>query len=197
MPVLHGLGCGLRGRLAHKRGRFAPSCESPPPGDVRGCPRPQTNLSTFCGKICFAITSRQFRFLPDPGGRSAGDARFASTVFVKATLRPGTDAPLWGGSQSPACRNGKRAADGRRHLLLRAQRVLKGMGMIGKKGKTAGVPLLVRPPRAAALPARDARAHMARRVVMPYGFSSKPSTTFGVTCNTSHNLSSVSTSSLR
>ncbi|MBS6641442.1 MAG: hypothetical protein KH295_10365, partial [Clostridiaceae bacterium] len=41
----------------------------------------------------------------------------------------------------------------------RAQRVLKGMGMIGKKGKTAGVPLLVRPPRAAALPACEAQAH--------------------------------------
>ena len=70
---------------------------------------------------------------------------------------------LWGGSQSPACRSGNWAAVGRRHLLLRAQRVLKGMGMIGKKGKTAGVSLLVRPPRAAALSARDARAHMARR----------------------------------
>ena len=33
---------------------------------------------------------------------------------------------------------------------LRAQRVLKGKGLIRKKGKTAGVPLLVRPPRAAA-----------------------------------------------
>ena len=56
-----------------------------------------------------------------------------------------------------------RAAIGMRHLPLRAQRALKGMGLIGKKGKTAGVPLLVRPPRAAALPARDARVHMARR----------------------------------
>ena len=27
---------------------------------------------------------------------------------------------------------------------MRAQRALKGMGLIGKKGKTAGVPLLVR-----------------------------------------------------
>ena len=36
---------------AHKRGRFAPSCESPPLGDVCVCPRPQTNLSTYCGKI--------------------------------------------------------------------------------------------------------------------------------------------------
>ena len=90
-------------------------------------------------------------------------------VYTKATLRPGAvrarDAPRTplGWQPIPACRNGKRAADGRRHLLLRAQRVLKGMGMIGKKGKTAGVPLLVRPPRAAALSARDARAHMARR----------------------------------
>ena len=96
-------------------GASPPLANPPPPGDVRGCPRPQTNLSTYCGKICFAITSRQFRFLPDPGGRSAGDARFASTVFVKATLRPGTDAPLWGGSQSPACRNGSWAADRKRH----------------------------------------------------------------------------------
>ena len=30
--------------------------------------------------------------MPDPGDRSAGDARFASTVFVKATLRPGAGA---------------------------------------------------------------------------------------------------------
>ena len=37
-----------------------------------------------------------------------------------------------------------RAAIGMRHLPLRAQRALKGMGLIGKKGKTAGVPLLVR-----------------------------------------------------
>ena len=46
-----------------------------------------------------------------------------------------------------------RAAIGMRHLPLRAQRALKGMGLIGKKGKTAGVPLLVSLPRAAALPA--------------------------------------------
>ena len=42
---------------------------------------------------------------------------------------------------------------------LRAQRVLKGKGLIRKKGKTAGVPLLVRSAAAqAAPPARDARA---------------------------------------
>ena len=35
-------------------------------------------------------------------------------------------------------------------MPLRAQRVLKGKGLIRKKGKTAGVPLLVRPPRVAA-----------------------------------------------
>ena len=39
---------------------------------------------------------------------------------------------------------GGRAAIPKRHLLLRAKRVLKGMGLIGKKGKTVGVPLLVR-----------------------------------------------------
>ena len=57
-----------------------------------------------------------------------------------------------------------RAAIGMRHLLLRAQRALKGMGLIGKKGKTAGVPLLVRLPRAAALPAHlgEVGTHRAR-----------------------------------
>ena len=55
-------------------------------------------------------------------------------------------------------------AAGKRHLPLRAQRALKGMGLIGKKGKTAGVPLLVRLPRAAALPAHlgEVGTHRAR-----------------------------------
>ena len=97
------------------RGGLAPSCGSPPPGEVRGCPRPQTNLSTFCGKICFAIISRRFGFAPNLRGGGADDVRFMFIVSVKATLRPGTDAPLWGGSQPPACRNSRWVADGRRH----------------------------------------------------------------------------------
>ena len=84
-------------------------------------------------------------------------ARFARKVrhvkvpaahFSKATRRadstPQGCAAPWGGSQSHACRSSCRAAVGKRHLPLRAQRALKGMGLIGKKGKTAGVPLLVR-----------------------------------------------------
>ena len=52
VSLFYGVPKSARGaRRAHKRGRFAPSCESPPPGDVYGCPRPQTNLSTYCGKI--------------------------------------------------------------------------------------------------------------------------------------------------
>ena len=97
------------------RGGLAPSCQSPPPGDARGCPRPQTNLSTFCGKICFAIISRRFGFAPNLRGGGADDVRFMFIVSVKATLRPGTDAPLWGGSQPPACRNSRWVADGRLH----------------------------------------------------------------------------------
>ena len=147
------------------RGGLAPSCQSPPLGDVCGCPRPQTNFIHILWKNLIAITSRRKSFAPDPGGGSAGDVRLMFVVYTKATLRPGAvrarDAPRTplGWQPIPACRNGKRAADGRRHLLLRAQRVLKGIGMIGKKGKTAGVPLLVRPPRAAALPACEAQAH--------------------------------------
>ena len=53
-------------------------------------------------------------------------------------------APFWGGSPLLLTLWGGRAAMPKRHLLLRAKRVLKGMGLIGKKGKTAGVPLLVR-----------------------------------------------------
>ena len=44
VPVLHGLECGLRGRTAHKRGRFAPSCESPPAG---GCTRVPATANKF------------------------------------------------------------------------------------------------------------------------------------------------------
>ena len=53
-------------------------------------------------------------------------------------------APFWGGSPLLLTLWGGRAAMQKRHLPLRAKRVLKGMGLIGKKGKTAGVPLLVR-----------------------------------------------------
>ena len=61
-------------------------------------------------------------------------------------------APRWGGSQSPACRNSSWVADGKRHLLLRAQRVLKGKRVIDKREKTAGcLPL-----------ARSAAAHTRR-----------------------------------
>ena len=69
-------------------------------------------------------------------------------------------APLWGGSQSPACRNGDWVADGRRHLILRAQRVLKEGKVIRKRrGNHAVPPPLVRSAAAeAASPARDARA---------------------------------------
>ena len=80
----------MHARCGSRRGGLAPSCESPPPGDVRGCPRPQTNLSTFCGKICFAIISRRFGFAPNLRGGGADDVRFMFIVSVKATLRPGT-----------------------------------------------------------------------------------------------------------
>ena len=79
---------------------------------------------------------------------------------MKATLRPSAVQALWGGSQSPACCNGNRVAAGKRHLLLRAMRALKGMGLIDKKGKTVGVSLLVRSVAAqATISARDGQAH--------------------------------------
>ena len=54
----------------------------------------------------------------------------------------------------------KWAAVGRRYLPLRAQRALKGMGLIDKKGKTVGVSLLVRSVAAqATISARDGQAH--------------------------------------
>ena len=65
MPVLHGLGCGLRGRLAHKRGRFAPSCESPPAGGCSRMPATANKFVHILWKICFAIISRRFGFAPD------------------------------------------------------------------------------------------------------------------------------------
>src|SRR5699024_10646125 len=39
-----GGGDGAPARRGRARGGLAPSCGSPPPGDVRGCPRPQTNF---------------------------------------------------------------------------------------------------------------------------------------------------------
>ena len=53
-------------------------------------------------------------------------------------------------------------AAGKRHLLLRAQRALKGMGLIRKKGKTAGVPLLV---RSAAAQAANTQVKQYARVI--------------------------------
>ena len=68
---------------------MTPSCQSPPPGDVRGCPRPQTNFIHILWKNLFAITSRRLGFALDPGGGGAVDVRLAFAVSVKATLRPG------------------------------------------------------------------------------------------------------------
>ena len=81
--------------------------------------------------------------------RKVRNAKAPAAHFPKATRRAdstlqGCDRSLWGGSQYHACRNSNWVADGKRYLPLRAQRALKGMGLIGKKGKTAGVPLLVR-----------------------------------------------------
>ena len=78
----------MHARCGSRRGGLAPSCESPPPGDVHGCPRSQTNLSTYCGK--FDLRQRRGgRVLHlTPGGGSAGDARLAPNVSMKAALRP-------------------------------------------------------------------------------------------------------------
>ena len=45
-------------------------------------------------------------------------------------------APLWGGYYSLHAVKGDWVADGRRHPLWRAQRALKGMGLIGKKERS-------------------------------------------------------------
>ena len=86
--------CGTRGTVrlrgaGGQEGVLTPSCGSPPPGDVCGCPRPQTNFIHILWKNLFAITSRRFCLAPDPGGGGAVDVWLAPAVCIKATLRPG------------------------------------------------------------------------------------------------------------
>ena len=115
-------------RRGRARGGLNPLLSITPAGRRSRVPATANKFFHILWKNLFAITSRRFGFPPDPGGGSAGDVWLMPAVRVKATLRPGAGAPLWGGSQSPACRNGNWVADGRRHLLLRTQRVLKEEG---------------------------------------------------------------------
>ena len=66
-------------------------------------------------------------------------------------------------------------AAGKRHLLLRAKRALKGMGLIDKKGKTVGISLLVRSVAAqATISARDGQAHTTRSGTVPRARNARP-----------------------
>ena len=69
MPVLHGQECGLRGRLAGKRGP-CPLLSITPAGDVRGCPRPQTNFIHILWKnlICDNVAAISFLRLTREAG---------------------------------------------------------------------------------------------------------------------------------
>ena len=51
VPVLHGLECGLRGRLAGKRGPCPLLSITPRHGTVTGARDRKQILSTYCGKI--------------------------------------------------------------------------------------------------------------------------------------------------
>ena len=72
-----------------QEGALRPLLRITPAGDVRGCPRPQTNFIHILWENLFAITSRRLGFALDPGGGGAGDVRPSPVVSVKATLRPG------------------------------------------------------------------------------------------------------------
>ena len=97
MPAIHGQGIsppagggdGAPTRRGRARGGLAPSCQSPPPGEVRGCPRPQTNFVHILWKNLICDNVAVISFAPDLEGGGAGDVRFMLTVSVKATLRPG------------------------------------------------------------------------------------------------------------
>ena len=80
--------------------------------------------------------------------RKVRNAKIFTAHLPKATRRadstPRGRGLTLGWQPYHACLISSRAATGKCHLPLRAQRALKGMGLIGKKGKTAGVSLLVR-----------------------------------------------------
>ena len=98
-----------------QEGALRPLLRITPAGGCSRMPATANKFVHILWKNLFAIMSRQLHFAPDPRGGGADDVRFMFIVSVKATLRPGTDAPLWGGSQPPACRNSRWVADGRRH----------------------------------------------------------------------------------
>ena len=161
-PALHGLKLWPTRPHCGQEGVLTPSCQSPPPGDVRGCPRPQTNFIHILWKNLICDNVAAVGFCAWPGRRGCCRCEACAHRFREG------DAPA--GCQigraevvaqaSFSCRHaaihllapygvefvlltlwGSRAADGKRHLLLRAQRALKeGVVIRKRQGEPYGSP---------------------------------------------------------
>ena len=115
LPVFCGLRemCGCAPR-AHKRGkpRFSPSCESPPPEEGRGCPRPQTNFIHILWKNLICDNVAAVWLCAGPGRRGCcrckvcacrlreGDAP-AGCRCAGARCAPPGDTPVSGQKSTP------------------------------------------------------------------------------------------------
>ena len=162
-------GGGKRAAARRRRTRgdaSSPSCESPPPRDVTGCPRPPPNFLHMLWKNlrCDNVASVAFCAGAGRRGRPAVTVRRLSgftqrffRMLLRCCTRSRQDAPAYPGvrgntvcAELPPLRTlvflsvpmGNRGAK-------RPVRRLKseGKGMIDKRGKTAGCPPFVRPPR--------------------------------------------------
>ena len=133
------------GRTRGEKPSFLPSCESPlfllAGADKEASAR---RFAAFAAANKGALTRAKVRY-----------AKGLSPTFREQ--QEGKSLPLWGGSHPMpvATASGWQPLGGT--TINRARGAPEGKRMIGKKGKTVGFPLLVRPPRRRN-PARDARA---------------------------------------
>ena len=154
MPVLHGPECCLRGRLAHKRG---------PVWRAESWPRSFWRAESWLKSFWRAESWPRSFWRAESWPRSFWRAEVVAPYGVAAVNDTHT---VLGWQSLPCLSQWQPGGRWKASLTLARAARPEGKGVIRKRGKTAGVPLLVRSVAAqATISARDARAYTAHRVV--------------------------------